>query len=164
MAGVSQATAARALGGYGYVSPTARRVIEDAARSMGYRRHAVARALASNVTHTVGLVVSDIENPFFATAARALSDTLESEGYTILLANSDEDLEREERLVEAFRAPRVDGLLFVASSSARTPPPADLAGARVPLLLFDRPPRRLQGDVAIVDKHHGDPTAGAELQ
>jgi LacI family transcriptional regulator len=128
-AGVSQATAARALGDYGYVSPAARRRIEEAARELGYRRHAVARALASNVTHTIGLVVSDIENPFFAAAARALSDVLEPEGYTLLLANSDEDLEREERLVEAFRGRRVDGLVVVPSVASKTPHLADAAAA-----------------------------------
>ena len=162
-AGVSQATAARALGGYGYVSPTARRLIEDAARSMGYRRHAVARALASNVTHTVGLVVSDIENPFFATAARALSDTLESEGYTILLANSDEDLEREERLVEAFRARRVDGLVVVPSVATKTPHLSDLVSADLPLVLFDRPVRGLKADVVLVDNKEGAKTAVEHL-
>jgi LacI family transcriptional regulator len=158
-AGVSQATAARALGDYGYVSPAARRRIEDAARELGYRRHAVARALASNVTHTIGLVVSDIENPFFAAAARALSDVLEPEGYTLLLANSDEDLEREERLVEAFRGRRVDGLVVVPSVASKTPHLADAAAAGVPLVLFDRPVRGLKVDVVTVDNKQGATTA-----
>jgi LacI family transcriptional regulator len=162
-AGVSQATAARALGGYGYVSPQARRAIEQSARELGYRRHAVARALASNVTQTVGLVVSDIENPFFAAAARGLSDALEPAGYTMLLANSDEDLEREERLVEAFRARRVDGLVVVPSIATRTPHLADLVAAGVPLVLFDRPVRGLKADVVLVDNHEGSRTAVAHL-
>jgi LacI family transcriptional regulator len=162
-AGVSQATAARALGGYGYVSPSARRSIEDAARNMGYRRHAVARALASNVTHTVGLVVSDIENPFFAAAARGLSDALEASGYTILLANSDEDLEREGRLVEAFRSRRVDGLVVVPSVATKTRHLADLVAAEVPLVLFDRPVRGLKVDVVLVDNKEGAKTAVSHL-
>jgi LacI family transcriptional regulator len=154
-AGVSQATAARALGGYGYVSTVARRAIEQAARDLGYRRHAVAQALASNVTHTVGLVVSDIENPFFAAVARGLSDVLEPEGYTILLANSDEDLEREERLVEAFRSRRVDGLAVAPSVSSAIPHLTDLVSADVPLVLFDRPVRGLRVDVVLVDNKDG---------
>jgi LacI family transcriptional regulator, galactose operon repressor len=162
-AGVSQATAARALGGYGYVSATSRRVIEDAARSLGYRRHAVAQALASNVTHTVGLVVSDIENPFFAAVARGLSDVLEAESYTILLANSDEDLEREERLVEAFRSRRVDGLAVAPSVGSSIPHLADLVSADVPLVLFDRPVRGLKVDVVLVDNRQGARTAVKHL-
>lgn len=163
VAGVSQATAARALGGYGYVSPVARRTIEEAARTMGYRRHAVARALASKVTHTVGLVVSDIENPFFAAAARGLSDVLEPAGYTILLANSDEDLEREERLVEAFRSRRVDGLVVVPSVASATPHLVDLVAAGVPLVLFDRPVRKLDVDVVMVDNKQGASNAVGHL-
>lgn len=162
-AGVSQATAARALGGYGYVSATSRRAIEDAARNLGYRRHAVAQALASNVTHTVGLVVSDIENPFFAAVARGLSDVLEADGYTILLANSDEDLEREERLVEAFRSRRVDGLAVAPSVGSSIPHLADLVAADVPLVLFDRPVRGLKVDVVLVDNRQGARTAVEHL-
>jgi LacI family transcriptional regulator len=162
-AGVSQATAARALGGYGYVSATSRRAIEDAARNLGYRRHAVAQALASNVTHTVGLVVSDIENPFFAAVARGLSDVLEAEGYTILLGNSDEDLEREERLVEAFRSRRVDGLAVAPSVGSSIPHLADLVSAGVPLVLFDRPVRGLRADVVLVDNRQGARTAVEHL-
>jgi LacI family transcriptional regulator, galactose operon repressor len=162
-AGVSQATAARALGGYGYVSAASRRAIEDAARSLGYRRHALAQALASNVTHTVGLVVSDIENPFFAAVARGLSDVLEAEGYTILLANSDEDLEREERLVETFRARRVDGLAVAPSVASAIPHLTDLVSAGVPLVLFDRPVRGLKVDVVLVDNRQGARTAVEHL-
>lgn len=154
-AGVSQATAARALGGYGYVSRTARRAIHEAAQTLGYRRHAVAQALASNVTYTVGLIVSDIENPFFAAAARGLSDVLEAEGYTILLANSDEDLEREERLVETFRARRVDGLVVAPSVANGLPHLGDVAAAGIPLVLFDRPVRGLKVDVVMVDNKRG---------
>lgn len=162
-AGVSQATAARALGGYGYVSAPSRRAIEDAARRLGYRRHAVAQALASNVTHTVGLVVSDIENPFFAAVARGLSDVLEAEDYTILLANSDEDLEREERLVEAFRSRRVDGLAVAPSVGSSIPHLTDLVSADVPLVLFDRPVRGLKADVVLVDNRQGARTAVEHL-
>jgi LacI family transcriptional regulator, galactose operon repressor len=162
-AGVSQATAARALGRYGYVSAASRKAIEDAARSLGYRRHAVAQALASNVTHTVGLVVSDIENPFFAAVARGLSDVLEAEGYTILLANSDEDLEREERLVEAFRSRRVDGLAVAPSVTSATPHLTDLTTAGVPLVLFDRPVRGLRADAILVDNKQAARTAVEHL-
>jgi LacI family transcriptional regulator len=162
-AGVSQATAARALGGYGYVSPAARRVIEEAATQLGYRPHAVAQALASKVTYTVGLLVGDIENPFFAAVARGLSDVLEPEGYTILLANSDEDLEREERLVETFRARRVDGLVVAPSVATAIPHLADLVSAGLPLVLFDRPVRGLKADVVMVDNKHGARTAVEHL-
>src|SRR3954447_3448566 len=81
-AGVSFATAARALGGYGHVSAKARARVDAAAAALGYRRNDVARALASGSTRSVGLVVGDIENPFFATLSRGVADALEPEGYT----------------------------------------------------------------------------------
>ena len=96
-AGVSQATAARALGGYGYASGPARERVLESARLLGYTPNAVARALVSNATMTVGVVVGDIDNPFFATAARGLTDVFDGHGYTVLLANADEDHERERR-------------------------------------------------------------------
>jgi LacI family transcriptional regulator len=154
-AGVSQATSARALGGYGYVSPSTRRQIEKTAKRLGYRRHDVARALASNTTHTVGLVVGDIENPFFATAARGLADFLEPEGYTIFLANSDEDLDREQRLVEALWARRVDGLVLAPSVRTKSPHLEELVKADRALVLFDRPVRGLAVDVVLVDNKQG---------
>src|SRR5436853_6990696 len=80
-AGVSTATAARALGGYGHASPTARRKVSESARRLGYRPNVVARALVSRATTTVGLVVGDIENPFFAAAARGLADVMDAHGH-----------------------------------------------------------------------------------
>src|SRR5215472_3068177 len=111
-AGLSQATAARALGGYGYASPAAVERAGEAARRLGYTPNAVARALVSRTTRTVGLVVGDIENPFFAAAARGLADALEGEGHTVLLANSDEDPDEERRAIDALRSHLVDGLVI----------------------------------------------------
>src|SRR5436305_14791855 len=96
-AGVSTATAARALGGYGHASPAARRKVTESARRLGYRPNAVARALVSRATTTVGLVVGDIENPFFSAGARGLSDAMDAEGHTLLSPNADDDAERERR-------------------------------------------------------------------
>lgn len=133
-AGVSFATAARALGGYGHVSAKARAAVEAEAARLGYRRNDVARALASGSTRAVGLVVGDIENPFFATVSRGVADVLEPEGYTLLLANSDEDPAREARAIEALRT-QVDGLLVAPAASSgggRTRDPGK------PLVLLDR--------------------------
>jgi LacI family transcriptional regulator len=118
VAGVSQATAARVLGEYGYASMDARRRVLDSAANLGYTPNGVARALVSRATHTVGLVVGDIDNPFFAAVARGLSDVVESQGYTLLLANADEDPERERRAMRALRSRRVDGLVVVPAPGA----------------------------------------------
>ena len=154
-AGVSQATAARALAGYGYVSGRARERVQAAAERLGYRPHHVARALASGSTMTVGLVVGDIENPFFAGAARGLADVLAEQDYTLLLANSDEDLEEERLAVEALLARHVDGLVVVPTSPESRTHLAPLVGAGTPLALFDRPVRGLAVDMVLVDNAAG---------
>ena len=159
---VSQATAARALGDYGYVSAASRRRVTAVAERLGYVPNSVARALASGVTATIGLVVSDIENPFFAAAARGLSDVVEEAGHTVLLASSDEDLGRERDAVEALRVRRVDGLVVVPSSA--TPVPHLRAAAQAgPLVLLDRAVRGLGVDAVTVDNVAGARAATEHL-
>jgi LacI family transcriptional regulator len=151
-AGVSQATAARALGGYGSVSGAARTRVLDAAAALGYQPNDVARALASGASRTVGLIVGDFENPFFATAARGLSDVVEGEGYTLLLANSDESLERERRAIQAFRARSVDALVICPVSDQSS---VDLRGLGFPIVLLDRVVRGLERDAVTVGNAAG---------
>jgi LacI family transcriptional regulator len=154
-AGVSQATAARALAGYGYVSAATRRRVSQAALSIGYRPNAVARSLVSGATKTIGVVVGDIENPFFAGAARGIADVLERDGYTLLLANSDEDLARERRAVEALHAHQVDGLAVVPSSGDDGAHLAAILREGRPVVLLDRPIAGLAADAVLVDNRAG---------
>lgn len=157
---VSQATAARALGGYGYVSATARRRVADAASQLGYRPNDVARALASGSTKTVGLIVGDIENPFFAALARGVANLVEADGYTLLLANSDEDIGHERRAVEAFRTRLADGLIIAPVSGTEA---LHLRSERRPLVLVDRAIRGLAVDTVTVTNLRGAATATRHL-
>jgi len=162
-AGVSPATAARALGGYGHASTAARRKVAESARSLGYRPNAVARALVSRATTTVGLVVGDIENPFFAAAARGLADVLDAHGYTVLLANADEDAERERRAVDALRARQVDGMVVVPAPGTAPAHLAEVVAAGVPLVLLDRAVPGVQADSVLVRNAAGAEAAVAHL-
>lgn len=162
-AGVSQATAARALAGYGYVSAATRLRVRAAATAIGYRPNAVARSLVSGATRTIGVVVGDIENPFFASAARGIADVLEREGYTLLLANSDEDLAREQRAVEALRARQVDGLAVVPSSGDDGAHLAAILRDGRPVVLLDRPIAGLAADAVLVDNRAGAERAVGHL-
>jgi LacI family transcriptional regulator len=155
VAGVSQATAARALAGYGYVSATTRGRVRQAAATIGYSPNVLARSLASGATHTIGLVVGDIENPFFAGAARGLADVLERDGYTLLLANSDEDAAREQRAVSALHARQVDGLAVVPSPGDDGEQLAAILREGRPVVLFDRTIAGLEADAVLVDNRAG---------
>jgi LacI family transcriptional regulator len=155
-AGVSSATAARALAGYGYASSATRERVRREADRLGYRPNAVARSLVSGSTMTLGLVVGDIENPFFAAAARGIADVAEGRGYTLLLANSDEDIARERAAVDALRTRRVDGLVVVPSSGDEAAGHLGaVARSGIPLVLLDRHVPGLETDTVMVDNAAG---------
>jgi LacI family transcriptional regulator len=137
------------------VSDGARRRVRQAAVTIGYRPNAVARSLVSGATKTIGVVVGDIENPFFAGAARGIADVLERDGYTLLLANSDEDLGRERRAVEALHARQVDGLAVVPSSGDDGAHLAAILREGRPVVLLDRPISGLEVDAVLVDNRAG---------
>ncbi|MBS1678943.1 MAG: LacI family DNA-binding transcriptional regulator [Actinobacteria bacterium] len=158
-AGVSQATAARVLGEYGHASEAAREQVAIAAERLGYVANHAARTLASGSSRTVGLLVGDVENPFFATAARGLADALEQGGHTLLLANSDEDVDREEQAMRAFATRQLDGL--VISPVAHTDrAPLSWAG---PLVQIDRVVDDLSVDSVVVDNRAGAEAAVLHL-
>jgi LacI family transcriptional regulator len=151
-AGVSQATAARALGGYGYVRAATGARVREAAAELGYRPNDVARALASGSSKALGLIVGDVENAFFASVARGLADVADNDGYTLVLANSDEDLDRERRAVEAFSTRLVDGIVASPVAGGEVDHLRRLA---CPLVLVDRTAPRLKADTVVVDNARG---------
>ncbi len=155
-------TASRVLSGAGYSSGEAREAVRRAADELGYRPNTIARALVQGATRTVGLVVGDVENPFFATLARVIADALEERGYTLLLTNSDEDPTREGRLVDALLGRQVDGLIVAPSAGAGRHLAAAVAGG-VALVQVDRAVRGLAADVVLVDNAHGAEVAVSHL-
>jgi LacI family transcriptional regulator len=95
---------------------TARRVL-DAAQELGYRPNPIARGLRTNRSNTIGVLVPDLMNPLFAAVVRGIEDGLRDAGYTPLIANTDNDAERERVAYEAMRARQVDG--FIAATARR---------------------------------------------
>jgi LacI family transcriptional regulator len=156
---VSQATAARALGGYGYVSIDARQRVLVAANELDYLANNAARTLASGNSNIIGFIASDIENPFFATAARGLADVVEEFGYTLIVANSDEDASRERLAVDSLRGNRVDGLVVAPSSSRDAVHLSEASSAGIPVVLVDRTVRGLSVDSVTSDGAAGTTTA-----
>ena len=113
VAGVHPGTASRALNAEtrGLVNEeTARRVLR-AADELGYRPNPIARGLKTNRSYTVGVVIPDLMNPLFPPIVRGIQDRLEQAGYTPLIANTDNDPERERIDFERLRARQVDGLI-----------------------------------------------------
>ncbi|MET0234391.1 MAG: LacI family DNA-binding transcriptional regulator [Kibdelosporangium sp.] len=138
LAGVSVATASRALTGTRNVSPAIVTQVTDAARRLGYRRNAVASALRSQTTGIVGLVVPQVSNPFFPLIIEAVERALHREGYNLLLSNSRDDPELEADRVRALLEHRVDGLVISPCDAVRSVPVVRETSQRVPLVQFDR--------------------------
>ena len=98
-AGMSITTVSRALNNNYPVSAEAREKIEKAVAELGYRPNLVARSLKSNNTGIIGLVVADISNRFFMKAARKLEDVVSAQGYQIIYASSDGNVEKEHQFL-----------------------------------------------------------------
>jgi LacI family transcriptional regulator, galactose operon repressor len=151
LAGVAQVTAARTLGGYGLVSAKSRQRVLAAAEQLGYYADAVARSMVTRTTQTLGLVVSDIQNIFFAGLARAVADVARQRGYALVLANTDEDLDREREAVRVLAEKRVDGLIVVPASGTYPSHLDVLTRHHVPIVLLDRSLPELDVDTIMVD-------------
>jgi LacI family transcriptional regulator len=145
-AGVSTATAARALGGYGSVRKSTRDRVLAAAEQLGYRANSLARSMITGSTRTLGVVVSDIENPFFRRSLRGIADTARGEGFEVLLANTDEELDKEEAAVRMMTERRVDGLVVCPADGGDRAHLADVIAAGIPVVLLDRRVAGLKAD------------------
>lgn len=114
-AGVSTATVSRALSGAASVREPLRSKILEVARSLSYRPNRAARDLRVRSSRAVGVLIPDIENPFFTSLVCGIEDALGKTDYSLLLASYNEDPDQEARRLEVFRAEGVCGLIFAAS-------------------------------------------------
>ena len=151
LAGVSNATAARVLGGYGSVRESTRARVLLAASELGYRRNAVARSMITGSTRTLGVVLSDIENPFFRRSLIAIADTARAHGFEVLFANTDEASEKEAAAVQMMTERRVDGLVVCPTSKRGHRHLAQVIEAGIPIVLLDRKLARLRADTVGID-------------
>lgn len=137
--GVSDATVSLALAGSPRISDETRRRVEIAAEQMRYRPNRAARALRTESTQTLGLIVSDVANPFFSELAGAVERICATAGYSVMLCNSDEDESRQDAyLRELLGGGQADGVLLVPVSSMTAGlQAAGSDGAK--LVLLDRP-------------------------
>ena len=135
-AGVSMATVSRVVNGNKNVKENTRKKVLEVIDRLDYRPNAVARGLASKRTTTVGVVIPDITNTYFATLAKGIDDIAEMYKYNIVLANSDEDDEKEVAVVNTLFSKQVDGVIFmgyhltekIRSEFSRSRTPVVLAG------------------------------------
>ena len=150
VAGVSVATVSAVANGTKFVSERLARQVRHAIEATGYQPHGVARSLKNGTTQTLGLIVTDITNPFFTAVARSVEDAAHLAGYAVVLCNSDEDVEKERVYLQLMRRRRVDGLIWA--------PAGDVAAYHdfratqgAPTILLDRQIAGMPMDAVVVD-------------
>ncbi len=111
-AGVSASTVSRVLTGKIPVSEDARARVLDAVEKMNYQPNAVAQGLKGGRLHTIGLVIPNVRSLVFPAAIRGIEDTAGQHGYTVVLCNTDEDVEKEKIYIDNLRRRLVDGFIF----------------------------------------------------
>ena len=110
---VTMATVSRVVNGNPNVKPETRQKVLDVIKQLNYRPNAVARGLASKKTTTVGVVIPNITDPYFAELALGIDDVASMYKYNIILTNSDSDDEKILKVVRSLLAKQVDGLIFM---------------------------------------------------
>jgi LacI family transcriptional regulator len=146
MAGVVPSTVSHAINNTAPVSEETRQRVFDAIQKLGYRRNTIASSLRQQTTMTLGLLVPDIAHPLCAEIARGVSEVAGAEGYTLLLGDTNDDPEQEDRQLARMLDRRVDGLIVVSADSERRlqpyhliDTPLVLVNRQTPLLLSDLP-------------------------
>src|ERR1700740_2280479 len=154
--GVSFFTVSAVVNKKTHVGKRLRERVETAIRKLNYRPNLIARSLANRRTHTIGMIVPDIGNPFFPLVVRGAEDAAQKHGYNLLLCNSDDILDKEERAVELLLSKRVDGILLTkAAGDFRPPVKQMIKEVDIPFVLVMRTYPALTNDAIITDDYHG---------
>ncbi len=159
-AGTSASTASRALSGRGYVAPDVRKRLLDVADRLGYVPNLSARTLKQRTSRAVGVVVSELGNPFYAALAAGIEQTLREASYQMLLLGDNSDVSEELTGVRTFLAMRAPGVIMTPVSNSAP----DLLVARgLPVVEVDRRLATSACDAVVIDNERGADAAVSHL-
>ena len=161
-AGVSIATVSRVFSGGARVTEDVSRRVREAAVSVNYQPNRIARNLRVRQTRTVGVIVPDIENPFYTSVIGGIEEVLQASEHSLLLANSNENPKREQANVRTFQGEGVAGVIF-APTGPDTDVYLQLSAASIPLVAISRIPDALQIDTVSVANRAGAHSAISHL-
>ena len=148
MAEVSTATVSNVITGKKYVTPEVRERVFACMNKLGYSPNIAARALKSNKTYNIGVIVPDITNPFFGEILKSIQTELSKTDYQMIVCDTDQKVEKERRMLTGFLTARqVDAIILVAP---RLPVEAFPQNATIPIVVVDRPPFQNNSNLSFV--------------
>jgi LacI family transcriptional regulator, fructose operon transcriptional repressor len=149
-AGVSVATVSRVVSNHAYVRDTVRSQVQQAIAELNYRPNRVARSLRAQSSKYIGLIISDIENPFYTSLVRAVEDVAHKQQYSLLLCNSDEVPDKERMYIDFMRDEQVAGVIASPTDEQGTSLQV-LLDAGIPVVAVDRRAEQTPVDTVMVD-------------
>ncbi|WP_163182739.1 LacI family DNA-binding transcriptional regulator [Neobacillus sedimentimangrovi] len=161
-AGVSIATVSKVVNNTGHISEKTRKKVMKIMEELEYQPSSLAAALTGKKTYTIGVLVPDIANPFFAEVARALENNARETGYSIILCSTDYQLEREQEYLELLLKKQVDGII-IATELKELKALQKLRSRNIPFILFSIDHLSLSAHVVTTDDLRGGYLAGCYL-
>lgn len=134
---VSTTTVSHVVNRTRFVSDPVRHEVEAAIRELNYVPSAVARSLKSNSTKTIGMLIPNCSNPYFAEIVRSVEDHCFGAGYTLILCNTDDEPHRQSAYLQALTEKRIDGMIIISTGEGKDFQRM-LHGLPIPMVLLDR--------------------------
>src|SRR5438045_712377 len=161
-AGVSVATVSAVINRNKYVSPDLAQRVQESITALGYERNSLGQGLKKQSSQAIGLIISDITNPFFTSVVRGVENVANARGYSLILGNSDEDLKKEMSYMRLLESKRADGLI-VAFTLGNHEYLRSWPAHRLPLVGIDRLPDDVGIDAVLIDNVAGARPAARPL-
>lgn len=162
LAGVSTATVSNVLNDTKYVSDEIKKKVKLASEELNYEINTVAKSLRVKESRTIGLLISDIANPFFSSVVRGIEEELAKSNYSLLLCNTDSNIEKEDNYLKVLIGKRIDGLI-VSSAGNSGEYFKSLKNTGVPIVFLNRCPDFMTFDVIMTNNIKGAYSATEHL-
>ncbi len=153
-AGVSKSTVSRIFNNKGNVNPILKRKVKKVAKELGYYPNILAASLKRKRTYTIGVIISNILNPFFTSVVRGIEDIAIKNNFNIILCNADEDPKKEGIYIDVLRSKKVDGMI-IATTGENKDHFSALEREGIPVVLVDRKVEGSNFDTIITNNKKG---------
>jgi len=151
---VSITTVSHVINGTRYVSDALTQKVHEAMNALNYRPNSLARSLRSGRSRSIGLVIPDISNLFFAEISRKIEDNGFLHQYSVILCNTDDDPKKESAYINVLLEKQVDGIIFISSGS-KGEGLNQIQQSKIPIVIADRDMKNINADIVLVDNWAG---------